>query len=471
MEKQNLLENIGNNLKLKEIEKITIEKDILKEKEKIIKVHEKSTLLKKDKDLLVEYEDNLKLYETELSNINKDIEELKLSVPGDKNNLSNISKDSNINEILEDLKTGVKNVMTSEQYQKYLDFRSSLYDYSVNNCLLIQAQKPDATMIGSFTYWKNNNRYVNKGEKGIKILAPVTGKRNIEIPILDKDLKPILNSDGSKQMKKSEKTVITGFSFATVFDVKQTSGEPIPSLINELSGNSSVAEKLIETIKSISNVPISYKNISSGAKGYYSPNENEIVLKEGMSLDQTAKTLIHEYTHSKLDNNLNEYKQNRNEAEIRAESTAYVVSKHFGLDTSEYSFGYVTSWAAGKQLDELQETLKTISDTSKNIINEIETSLEKEYEKVLIKNKDKIKSMIKDNGFKATDSVVGNILKLNKVTGKNHTLTGISELYKKEDSFDDNKEAKNCLDKVGKELKSQELLDKSKSKNFEPEMA
>lgn len=368
-----------------------------------------------------------------------------------------IDKNTDVNEIIEELKEGVKNLMTSERYKQFLDFRSSLYQYSFNNCILISMQKPDATLIGSYNFWKKNNRFVNKGEKGIKILAPVTSKKIIELPELDKDKKPILDADGKEITKKVEKTVIVGFTLATVFDVSQTSGEPIPDILKELSGNSSKSEKLIETIKSISEIPISYEKISGGTNGYYSPKERKIVIREGMSLDQTAKTLIHEYTHSKLHNDIIEYVSNRGESEIQAESTAYVVSKHFGIDTSDFSFGYITGWAKGKDLDQLQDTLKIISDTAKKVISEIEEKLYEEYKVESDKTKETIKAMINKEGFKATETVVNNIFSLNKIHGREFTMKEISDYYKYLDGFTGSELEKDYISKIGDELKSQEI--------------
>lgn len=372
-------------------------------------------------------------------------------------NLSNITKDTDVSQLLEELKTGVKEFMTSEKYQEYLDFQSSLYNYSFNNCILIAMQKPEASMIGSFNFWKNNNRYVNKGEKGIKIIAPNTSKRKVDIPTYDVNNKPIIDKDGKSVTDTVERTVITGFRLVSVFDVSQTSGEPLPNILKELSGNSSEAEKLIETIKKVSSVPINFEEIRSGAKGYYSPKESKIVINENMSNDQTAKTLIHEYTHSKLHNDLTEYNLDRSAAEIQAESTAYVVSKHFGLDTSEYSFAYVTSWANGKDLAELQNTLKVINDTSKIIINEIEDKLSAEYEKLEEKSKDNIKAAVNNNGFKATENVVNNIHKLNKNTGKTYSLKEIGDLFKNQKSLDESSVEMKYINKIGNELKNQEI--------------
>lgn len=364
-----------------------------------------------------------------------------------------ITKDTDVSLILEELKNGVKEFMTSDNYKNYLDFQSSLYQYSFNNCLLIAMQKPEASIVGSYAFWKKYNRYVNKGEKGIRILAPNTAKRKFNIPVYDDNKNPLLDDYGKPITKTVEKTVITGFRLVPVFDVSQTSGEPLPNILKELTGNSSASEILIEAIKNISEIPITFEEINDGSKGYYTPIENKIVIKDNMSKDQTAKTLIHEYAHSKLHKDLELYSANRGVAEIEAESIAYVVSKHFGLDTSEYSFGYVTSWSKGKDLDYLQDTLKTINYCSREIINEIEERLSAIYEKSLIVSKGNIRMMVEENGYVATDSIVNNILNLNKLD-KGYGLKEILDLYN-ENLYISNDKMK-YIKQIGDELKKQE---------------
>lgn len=402
--------------------------------------------------------------ENEPIDINEQIQE-KFFISSD--SLSNISSDSNIDKILEDLKKGVAGLMTGDRYKRLLDFMGSIHEYSLNNLFLIAAQKPDATVVGSFNFWKKNNRFVIKGEHGIKIIAPVTKNKTVDEPILDKDKNPIKNIDESIKMQTIQKPYISGFKLATVFDLSQTNGEPIPKLIKELSGHSSIAEKLINTITSISKIPIEYGNTAS-ANGYYSPKEQKIVLKEGMSNAQTAKTLIHEFTHSKLHNDLSDYRLNRSSYEIEAESTAYVVSKHFGLDTSEYSFGYITSWANGKGIDEYEKSLNIVKKTSQDIIKSIENVLEKEYTHILQHTKQNISQKIKVAGFKATDNVVNNIIKLDKLLGKEHSIIDLKNLQTA-DNLLDNREAKNLVNSICNEFKTQEIETKTVDlSNIEP---
>lgn len=468
--KNTLVRHDFTNEQTKKYKAFVLENKIFEEKKSIMELYSKGNLTEDEKIFVKDHEEKIRNYETDLSNIKN--EKSTTTIQDDVKEKLTITKDTDVNDILEELKNGVKNLMTSERYKQFLDFRSSLYQYSFNNCMLIEIQKPDASMIGSFNFWKKNNRYVNKGENGIKILAPVTAKRKVDIPLYDNKKNPIIDKEGKPKTETVEKTVITGFKLTTVFDIKQTSGEPIPSILKELSGNSSEAEKLIDTIKSISKIPITYENIKSGAKGYYDPQEKKIVLREGMSMDQTAKTLIHEYTHSKLHNDISEYTKNRGISEIQAESTAYVVAKHFGMDTSEYSFGYVTGWANGKDLNELQDTLKVISNESKNIIDEIEEKLSAEYELQEENSKKEIKTMLVKNGFKPTEKVQDNLLKLKKSAGKNITLKDVCDKYKNLDGFEGSENEKKLIKDIGNELKNQELAQKKvagQSLNIEPE--
>ena len=370
-------------------------------------------------------------------------------------NIPDLNSSPDTDKIIEELKKGVKNLMSSKQYKQFLDFMGNIYDYSINNLFLIASQKPESSLVGSFSFWKKNNRFVKRGEKGIKIIAPNTKTKNIKVYDLDKSGKEILKSDGTKQFHIEKRTYISGFRLASVFDISQTGGEPIPSLLNELSGDSSVAQKLIDTIKDISPIPIEFKEMES-PNGYYLPKEKAIVIKDDMSTDQTAKTLIHELTHSELHNDIKDYAINRDAYEIEAESTAYVVSKHFGLDTSSYSFGYITSWAEGKSLEEYQKSLNTVSETAKNIIIKIENYLEKEYQKNLVLDKEVIKKNILAAGFKPTSNVLKNMIALNKLTGKQLSIKEIKNLQDS-NALENNSKGKKLLEDICNEFKNQEL--------------
>lgn len=275
-------------------------------------------------------------------------------------------------ELVEKLEKGILDTLNSEHYKNFLKFQSQFHSYSFNNQLLIYLQKPNATQVAGFKAWEKFERHVMKGEKAISILAPNPYKYKAEIEKLDSKTGEITKENVEKQ----------GMSFkkVSVFDVSQTDGKELPDICKELQGNSVSAENMIKAIKKISEVRVIEKVIESGAKGYYSRLEDLIAINEGMSLDQTAKTLIHEYTHSKLHNTEAASLWDRATKEVQAESVAYIVSNRFGVDTSEYSFDYLANWSSGKELTELKESLSLIQKTADNIITKIEGVLNKELE-------------------------------------------------------------------------------------------
>ncbi len=279
-------------------------------------------------------------------------------------------------EISKKLEMGVKDVFNSENYKNYLDFCSKLPRYSVNNQLLIMMQRPDATMCQSFTGWKDMNRFVKRGEKGIRILAPAPFKMEKEQEKMDASGKVIFDKDGEPVKEKVEITV-NAFKPVSTFDISQTEGDPVPVLgVNELLGTVDEYEKLLGAIKEVVPVPISFENIESGAKGFYHLEENRIAIQEGMSEAQTVKTLIHEAAHQALHSreayDKDADKKTQNQKETEAESIAYVVCAHYGIDTSDYSFPYVATWSADKEVPELKASLDTIRRTASEMIMKID---------------------------------------------------------------------------------------------------
>lgn len=358
--------------------------------------------------------------------------------------LGKLKLDKNVNTyaLVESLKQGIGDLMNSQTYKKYLDFCSKLYNYSNNNKLLIFFQNPDASYVGSFTFWKANKRYVNRGEKGIMILAPVT-KKEMEI-VSEK------RPDGTIKEVEQEVLKIVSFKPTYVFDISQTSGEPIPTILKKLSGKSNESELLIDGIKNICKLPIieDNQNRLGNANGAFDPKNNEILYSPKISLNQLAKTLIHEYTHSKLHDKIDDYVINRDRYEIEAESAAYMVCKHFGLDTSDYSFGYITSWATGKEIKDYEDSLKLSSDVSKQIINELNGY----FEHLLVKQKQHIKAELNKNHFKDNEKLIDNIHKLYIITNSS-SLKDIKELCTK----DIPEETRSLLSSVTDELKKQEF--------------
>lgn len=271
-------------------------------------------------------------------------------------------KDNKIEEITKKLEEGVKGIYEGDGYKAFLDVMSKFHTYSVNNCILIAMQKPEATQVAGFKSWqKNFKRSVKKGEKAIKILAPIPHKFTKEIE----------NEDGEKVQKEIQYMTFRAIS---VFDISQTEGDELPSICKMLEGSVEGFQSLINKLESLSPVPVAYEPISGGANGYYSHATNSIVVDAGLSEQQTIKTLIHEIAHSILHNkdSGDEKDADKNTKEVQAESVAYTVCNWLGLDTSEYSFGYVAGWSAGREIKELTASMEVIRKTAGEIIEGLE---------------------------------------------------------------------------------------------------
>lgn len=287
------------------------------------------------------------------------------------------------------IEQGVKDVYSSENFKQYLSCLSKFHSYSLNNTLLILSQKPEATLVAGYRSWQNNfNRHVNKGEKGLTILAPVVFKEKREMNQLDENGNIVLDASGNT-LKEEREVNITYFRTTTVFDISQTSGEPLPTLVHDLTGSSQEVQALIQTIQTICTIPIEFKTetedlvLLTGAKGYYSPSTDKIVVNKNLEDLQIAKTLIHEYAHSILHKQTNKTHSQR---EIEAESLAFVLCNHFGIDTSEYSFGYIASYA-DKEFDELKSILLNIQSTAHEMIEKIEPIFKEKLQMIELENK------------------------------------------------------------------------------------
>ena len=289
-----------------------------------------------------------------------------------------------IKEATEQLEAGIKEFFSSDKFQEYLNVMSRFHSYSYSNSVMIAMQKPDATLLAGFSGWqKNFDRHVKAGERGIRIFAPAPVKTKVEREKKDPDTKlPVLDENGDPVMETVEfKT--PRFKIVTVFDVSQTDGKPLPSLgVDELTGNVEQFSQFFEALKRTSTVPIGFEELHDGSNGYYSPAEKRIAIREGMSEVQTVKTAIHELAHSRLHDFDRtkppaeaEKRKDRNTREVEAESVAYVVCQHFGIDTSDYSFGYVATWSASRELPELKASLQTIRDAASSLIDEIQENL------------------------------------------------------------------------------------------------
>ena len=340
-----------------------------------------------------------------------------------------------LQEITAGIEQGIKELFESEKYRQYLSVMSRFHRYSVNNTILIYMQRPDATLVAGFTKWKNQfDRHVKKGERGITIIAPTPYKKKVEEAKRDPDTQaPVLDSDGKEVMEERE-IVIPMFRPVKVFDVSQTDGKPLPELASPLSGSVPHHEAFLEALRRSAPVPMEFEPMAANMDGYFSPGQQRIALREGMSQVQTISSAVHEIVHSKLHNpklleakptwkivmvsdegtkrdlqlgfdteaeaelaaagenwqyvdenqfawhleveeDTNSTKQitrNRRTEEVEAESISYAVCQYFGIQTGENSFGYIASWSKDKELEELKASLETINKTSCELIDQIE---------------------------------------------------------------------------------------------------
>ena len=288
-----------------------------------------------------------------------------------------------VREITDKLEQGIKELFESERFKEYLRTMSKFYNYSFNNTLLIAMQKPEATYVAGYTSWQRNfDRQVMKGEKGIKILAPAPYKSQEEREKIDPvTQKPVIGADGKAATEMVE-VLRPAFKVVSVFDVSQTDGKELPDIIvDELKGTVENYEAFFDALRQESPVPISFEDIPGGAKGFFSPVESRIAIQEGMSEIQTVKTAIHEIAHAKLhavkpdEKAAPEDKKDRHTKEVEAESVAYTVCQRYGIETSDYSFGYIAGWSSGKETKELKSSLDTIRKTAAEMIEGIDVKL------------------------------------------------------------------------------------------------
>ncbi len=314
-------------------------------------------------------------------------------------------------EITERLDQGVKELFTSEKYKEYLKTMSQFHNYSFNNTLLIAMQKPEATLVAGFSAWnKKFNRQVKHGEKGIKIIAPVPIRIKEETEKFDPETnEPVLRSDGQPETEEVEH-VIPRFRMVTVFDISQTYGEPLPELDTpELMGSVENFEIFMKAIEMMSPASMHYAQIEGDAKGYYSNNNKEIVLQEGMSEKQTMKTAVHEVTHAMChDRNVMERlgeEKNQTTKEIEAESVAYTVCSYFHLDTSDYSFPYIAGWSSDMDRKELRNSMEFIRKTAGSLIEGMVENIQKLQRETLDKEYLEENDLILKVVFSLTDDM------------------------------------------------------------------
>lgn len=283
-----------------------------------------------------------------------------------------------VEEIIKKLEDGLGELFESEKYQKYLDTVAKFHKYSSKNSMLIAMQKPDATCVAGYTSWQRDfKRYVKKGEKGIRILAPAPYQITKKVDMIDPATnKPVLGIDG-KVVKEQIKVTVPAYKVTTVFDISQTEGKELPDIMSHLDSSVKDFKKFMVALKEISPVEIRFCEISGTTNGYYHLEKKQIAIQRGMSELQTIKTAIHEISHAKLHDCKNglEKAADRRTKEIEAESIAYVVCQNYKLDTSDYSFGYIAKWSSDKNLDELKSSINTIYYTASEIIAQIDEKL------------------------------------------------------------------------------------------------
>ena len=282
--------------------------------------------------------------------------------------------------IMQSLESGVEKLFTSNRYQEFLKTMAKFHNYSFNNTMLIAMQRPDATLVTSYKNWQSMGRQVMKGEKGITIIAPAPYKKMKEKEVLDENQRPIIGTDGKPKTEQVEVTV-PHFKAVTVFDIAQTSGEPIQTLAPELlTAAVQDFDSFMQAIQKISPVPIRFDEIDGNANGYYHNADKEIVIKKGLSESQTLKTAIHETAHAKLhDREIMEslgVEKDRLTKEVEAESVAYCVCSSFGLDTSDYSFPYIAGWSSSREMKEMKASMDVIRKTAGEMIDQLTEQLE-----------------------------------------------------------------------------------------------
>ena len=296
-------------------------------------------------------------------------------------NTIHITEKQKVQEITDKLEEGLKELFESEKYKTYLSTMSKFHNYSFNNTLLIAMQKPEATLVAGYKAWqKNFERHVNKGEKAIRILAPAPYKIKEERDKLDPVTGEMMFDENGMPQKEQVEVTIPAFRAVSVFDVSQTDGKPIPELeAQELLSTVEGYEDFVQALMNVAPVPIGFEDIPGDSKGYFHTEEKRIAVQENMSESQTLKTMVHEVAHSMLHNKeinrddlMEAPAKDRNTKEVEAESVAYTVCQHFGIDTSDYSFGYIVGWSSGKDMKELKSSLDTIRKTASELITGIE---------------------------------------------------------------------------------------------------
>jgi antirestriction protein ArdC len=279
-----------------------------------------------------------------------------------------------IKELTDKLETGIKEVFTSSRYREYLSTMNKFHNYSYNNSMLILLQKPEASYVAGYKTWETMDRHVRKGEKGITIFAPCPYKAKKAVEVIDTETGQVKRDTQGNPMKEEKEITYASFKAISIFDISQTEGKELPEIAKELKGTVPDYLMILDSIIDVSPVPIRFELWDDSKKGYYSPLHGEIVIKDAMSDLQTVKTAIHEIAHSILHKD-KEHMKDSATMEVEAESVAFVVCQHLGLDTSDYSFGYLAGWSSRKELPELKSSLQTIQKTAHDVIEQLDRAI------------------------------------------------------------------------------------------------
>lgn len=282
--------------------------------------------------------------------------------------------DDKIKELTEKLETGIKGVFESSRYKEYLSTMNKFHSYSYNNSLLIHLQNPEASYVAGYKTWETMERHVCKGEKGITIFAPCPYKVKKPVEVYDSKTGQVKRDIHGKPVTEENEIQYASFKAISIFDISQTEGKPLPELAEELKGEIPDYKVLMNSIREVAPVPIRFESWDGAKKGHYNLGKKEIVIKSGMSDLQTVKTAIHETAHSILHKDQAHIKDSAS-MEVEAESIAFVCCQHLGLDTSDYSFGYLAGWSSDKTLPELKSSLQTIQRTSHEVIERLDRAI------------------------------------------------------------------------------------------------
>lgn len=312
------------------------------------------------------------------------LEELRFSDASRKPDYAKYNPQKKLDDVMQLLEDGMQEMFSSEKYEQYLKTMAKFHTYSLNNTILIAMQRPDATLVTGYDRWKSLGRQVRKGEKAIKIIAPVQVKEKQQRQKLDENRQPILDENGNPEIEEVE-VPVQKFKATNVFDVSQTDGEPLQKLeTKELTARVDNYDMFLKAVEHVAPVPIRFDELSGKEKGYFHLGRQEIVIQKNMAEIKTLKTAIHETAHSLLHNRTEDSKESelkkRQTKEIEAESVAFAVCSAFGIDTSDYSFPYIAGWSKERDMQELRESMDLIRHTSSHLIKGMQEEVQKQME-------------------------------------------------------------------------------------------